>query len=121
MCRRYIRPSGSRPFTPGRSRRCRLRRQGLPGCPRSLVSPSPPTLDLGFAAGWAYLKGGAVEKGRGMLIESALNALEIGQPKATTAMASGLVACGEPGLALDLYRAVLAAAPAGFRGQVGSA
>ncbi|MBF8256096.1 MAG: Tetratricopeptide repeat protein, partial [Anaerolineales bacterium] len=78
----------------------------------SLVSPSPTTPDLGFAAGWAYLKGGAVEKGRGMLIESALNALEIGEPKATTTMASGLVACGEPGLALDIYRAVLAEAPA---------
>jgi len=78
----------------------------------SLVPASPDTPDLEFAAGWAYLKGGAVEKGRAMLIESALNALDVGGPRASAAMAAGLVACGEPGLALDIYRAVLAETPA---------
>jgi tetratricopeptide (TPR) repeat protein len=86
--------------------------RGDAGGALSLVAPSPATPDLALAAGWAYLKGGAVEKGRGMLIESALNALETGVPTATRSMAEGLVATGEPGLAVEVYRSILAEAPA---------
>ncbi|HMK08086.1 MAG TPA: tetratricopeptide repeat protein, partial [Anaerolineales bacterium] len=77
----------------------------------SLLPPSPASPMLSFAAGMGYLKGGAIEKGRILLVDSALTALDGGEPRPTQAMAEALAACGEPALALDIYRARVDAFP----------
>ena len=77
----------------------------------SLLPPSSVPPSLGLPAGLAYLKGGAIEKGRALLVESALSALETGVPTATAAMASGLLSAGELALALEVYRCVLSERP----------